>query len=108
MQRGRLGVAADLKEAHAEQANLSRQRFDDQCPGCRLALVDAQTGKVLPDDSPQMQCVFSVWAGTTREAREAFHRFTCLNSTAKSDMQIVADLSTRIQKALASMPPEML
>jgi hypothetical protein len=71
-------------------------------------MVDVQTGKVLPDDSPQMQCVLGIWAGTTREEREAFHRFTCLNSRAKSDMQTMADLSTRIQKALESMPPEML
>ena len=71
-------------------------------------MLDAQTGEVLPDDSPKMQCVLSVWAGTTREEREAFHRFTCLNSRTKSDMQTMADLSTRIQKALESMPPEML
>lgn len=71
-------------------------------------MVDAQTGKVLPDDSPQMQCVLSIWAETTREEREAFHRVTCLNSRAKSDMQTMADLSARMQKALESIPREML
>ena len=87
---------------------MSRQKFDDQCSGCRPAVVDAKTGKVLPDDSPQMRCVLSVWAGTTREEREAFHRFTCLNSRTKSDIQTMADLSARFQRALEEMPPEML
>ncbi len=70
-------------------------------------MLDAQTGKVLPDDSPQMQRVLNVWAGTTQEEREAFHRFTCLNSRARSDLETMADLSKRIEKALASTPLEM-
>ena len=71
-------------------------------------MIDAQTGKMLPDDSPQMRCILGVWAGTTREEREAFHRFTCRNSRAKSDMQTMADVSARMQKALETIPPEML
>lgn len=71
-------------------------------------MIDIETGKRLPDDSSQMQCVLSVWAGTTREEREAFHRFTCLNSRAESDMQTMADLSIRIQEAFESMPPETI
>jgi hypothetical protein len=70
-------------------------------------MVDTQTGKVLPDDSVQMKCLLGVWAATTREEREAFHRFTCLNSRATSDLKTMADLSARIQKTLESIPPEM-
>jgi len=71
-------------------------------------MLDAQTGEVLPEDAPQMQCVLGVWAGTTREEREAFHRFTCLNSRASSDMETMADLAARFQKALKSMPLEVV
>ena len=85
---------------------MSKQNFDDQCPGCRPALVDAQTGKVMAHDSPQMKCVLAVWAETTRKEREAFHRFTCLNSREDGDMRIVKELSERFITAMEAIPEE--
>jgi len=87
---------------------MSRGKFDDQCPGCRPAMMDAETGKVLPDDSPQMKCVLSIWAETSREEREAFQRFNCLNSRQDRDLQIVNDLWARMAKALEAIPKEFL
>lgn len=87
---------------------MSKWKFDDNCKGCRPAMLDVQTHRVLPDDSPQMKCVLAVWAETTLDERKAFHRFTCLNSRKNRDVRIVQELQLRMQKALESIPPVFL
>ena len=76
---------------------MSRHTFDDECPGCRPVLIDPETGKVLADDHPATMQIERVWAGTTLEERQAFHRFTCLNSRATADLQVIQELSRRFQ-----------
>lgn len=82
---------------------MSLEKYDDRCAGCRPAMIDLSTHKVLPDDSPRMKCILAVWAETTFEEREAWHRFTCLNSRAQPDMRVAKDLAVRFQSALKAI-----
>jgi hypothetical protein len=78
---------------------MSREIFQDECPGCRPAVVDVTTGEPMPDDSPLVRSVQRVWARTQRFEREAFHRVTCLNSRQPTDMAVCSALMSRIENA---------
>ena len=76
---------------------MSFQQFDDNCPGCRPAILDVKTGKVLPDDDPIMAKILAIWANTTLGEREAFHRVMCLNSREPLDLFLVRGLTDKLQ-----------
>ena len=80
---------------------MSLQKFDDECRGCKPAMMDVQTGKVLPDDSPSMQIVLRLWGETTLAERQAWHRVTCQNSRAPEDLRFAQVFTQRVQKALS-------
>lgn len=79
---------------------MSRIMFDDNCPGCRPAMLNPQTGEILKPDSPEMQVINDVWAHTTFRERLAFHRVCCLNSRMTYELIIVRDLSKRMADAI--------
>lgn len=79
---------------------MSTISFSDDCAGCQPAMMDVKTGKVLSDDSPEMKAVHQMWRVTTRAERQAWHRFTCLNSRVPSDLATVKHLSDRFERAL--------
>ena len=76
---------------------MSREVFDDNCPGCRPAIIDVKTGRVLPDSDPIMQKMLAIWANTTYSEREAFHRVMCLNSREPLDLFLVRGLTDKLQ-----------
>ena len=82
---------------------MSRALFDDECPGCRPAMVDVKTGRVFPDDSAEMKTVNRLWAQTTLQERQAWHRVTCQNSRSIVDVQIAKRFADRIEAAFAAM-----
>ena len=82
---------------------MSRERFDDECPGCQPTMVDVKTGRPLPDDSVEMTIVNQLWSKTTREQRLAWHRFTCQNSRAPEDLKLVKAFSDRLDAAFAAL-----
>ncbi len=84
---------------------MSKEQFNDNCPGCRPIIIDPDTMKVLPEDSWQMQAVARVWAATNYAERKAFHEFTCLNSREPMVMAIVNTLRHRMNNALKSADP---
>jgi hypothetical protein len=84
---------------------MSMEVFSDDCPGCRPAVVDVETGKVLAKDSPIMQTVLAVWATTTREERVAYHRVCCGNSRNQVDLRVFQGIATRMQTALTADDP---
>lgn len=86
---------------------MSWKAFKDDCPGCQPALLDATTGQLLPSDSVEMQAVSRVWTQTTLAEREAFHRFTCLNSRTTEDLRLVQDLQEKMGQAIADIPPNI-
>lgn len=77
--------------------------FEDDCPGCRPAMIDIKTRKRMPEDSPEMQAVLGVWAKTTTEERRAFHRFTCQNSRTPKDLAVISALSARMNEAMSGL-----
>ena len=78
---------------------MSKEVFDDNCPGCKPALIDVQSGKVLANDSHVMILVNKVWAGTTREQREAFHNVCCNNSRDPKDLKLMEEISKAMEMA---------
>jgi hypothetical protein len=82
---------------------MSQEHFDDNCPGCKPALLDIKTGKALPPEHPIMQIVDGIWAKTTLEERQAFHRVTCLNSEAPADVSVMVRITTHIEDAIKAM-----
>jgi hypothetical protein len=81
---------------------MSREHFDDECPGCRPAMVDVKTMQPLADDSIEMKTVNRLWGETSREERLAWHRFTCQNSRSLLDVQLVKTFSDRLEAALVA------
>ena len=81
---------------------MSRTEYKDDCKGCRPAMIDAQTGKRVPDDSPIMKTINAVWDKASVEEREGFHRVTCMNSREVVDLNLAEQIINRIQLALAN------
>ena len=79
---------------------MSRDAFDDFCPGCRPVLISPDTGKALGPESVEMQIANRVWANTTLAERQAFHRVTCLNSRDKEDELTMLRITERMKFAL--------
>jgi hypothetical protein len=82
---------------------MSDDHFDDECPGCRPAMVDVKTGCLCADDSVEMTIVNRLWSKTTIEERRAWHRVTCQNSRSLVDVQIVKAFADRIEAAFSAV-----
>jgi hypothetical protein len=72
-----------------------REKYSDNCPGCKPAFLDLETGRPLPDDHPTMLKIMAIWETTSRAQREAFHRVMCLNSRDPVDLVVVKGLVDR-------------
>lgn len=83
-----------------------RDRFDDDCPGCRPAMMNVKTGRMFADDSIEMMTVNRLWGETTLEERKAWHRVTCQNSRSLVDLQFSKTFADRLEAAFAAMKTE--
>lgn len=72
---------------------MSWKKYEDDCPGCYPALLDPTTMEPCPPNHPAALRVRAVWKRTSRETKEAFHRFTCLNSRDPRDVALVQALA---------------
>ncbi len=81
---------------------MSRTSFDENCPGCKPAMVYARTNKVLPDDHPHMVVVLKLWDKQPRDVKEAWHRVMCKNARTAEDLAKVAGFAELIQQTLGS------
>jgi hypothetical protein len=80
---------------------MSHAHFDDECVGCRPAMVDIETGRVYADDTLEMTIVNRLWSETTLGERQAWHRVTCQNSRSLVDMQFAKAFADRLEAAFA-------
>lgn len=80
---------------------MSREQFDDDCPGCKPAILDVQTGQPLNEDHPIMVKVMTVWDGTTLAERQAYHNVMCQNSREPSDLELVNRVISKIETICA-------
>ena len=76
---------------------MDRHKFDPKCPGCRPAVLDPKTGKVLPPNDPVMVAVNTVWDSSSLEEQEAYHRVMVYNSRDPKDLILLKAISDRIQ-----------
>ena len=81
---------------------MSRALFNDECLGCRPAMMDVKTKRVFADDSVEMAIVNRLWSETTIEERRAWHRVTCQNSRLLVDVQITKAFVDRLEAAFAA------
>ena len=79
---------------------MSREQFDDNCPGCMPVVIDLKTHQPYSEDSPVGKSVAEFWKTTSLEERQAFHEFTCQNSRNPIIMDIVGALSEKMKKHL--------
>lgn len=79
---------------------MSLDWFDDDCAGCRPALLNVETRRPYADDSPEMVVVNRLWGETTLAERQAWHRVTCLNSRAIDDLRFVKGFADRFEAAM--------
>jgi hypothetical protein len=77
---------------------MSFEKFDNECQGCKPCVLDPHTMKPLPLGDPIMLAVNKVWRDASREEREAFHRFACLNQHGPVEVAIMRKLSFKIQE----------
>ena len=82
---------------------MSIKEFSDDCQGCKPAIIDIQTGRILPDTHPVMVAINKVWAELDLATKQAFHRVTCLNSRDERDLAAVKETARRF--AAATNPP---
>jgi hypothetical protein len=81
---------------------MSWEHFDDNCPGCKPAIIDAITRKVLPDDHPIVVAAMAGFAETTLAERQGWHRFTCQNSRAPEDIAAARAVTFRMEQKMKS------
>jgi len=60
-------------------------------------MVDVKTGRVLPEDDPAMVKILEIWAATTLNERQAYHRVMCLNSRDPLDLFFVRGIVARFE-----------
>jgi hypothetical protein len=82
---------------------VSLEEHEDDCPGCRPAMIDQKTGEVLSEDHPYMKAVMTVWRQTTLPQRQAFHRVCCLNSREPVDLQMMQVITDQIRAAMSEL-----
>jgi hypothetical protein len=79
---------------------MSIHEFCDHCPGCRPAMINIETGQVMPQDSDVMIAVNRIWDHeTTYAERKAFIAVTLHNSRRFDDMQLAGRVMQKIQAA---------
>lgn len=77
---------------------MSREKFENNCTGCRPIII--VKGVPLPDNSPEMQAILALWDVTTPEEREAFHKVTCMNCYDPDVLNIVERIVSQFDIAL--------
>jgi hypothetical protein len=82
---------------------VSEKTFSDDCPGCRPALLDPKTGKLLPKDDPFVVLVNKIYDELPKADKIAWHRFTCLNARDLVTVSAVKRFSDRIEAAGKAM-----
>lgn len=82
---------------------MSIEHYDEDCPGCRPAMIDPETGQKLPAEHPAMRAILSVWDTATPDEKRAFHDVCCNNSRVAEDLGLVDGLRQRMQEAITAM-----
>ncbi len=83
---------------------MSRLIFEDHDTDNHPAIIDATTGRVLPDDHPAVKLAAQLYRNeTTLAERRAWHAVTCLNSRTPEDLRLYSHVVEIIKPAMALM-----
>jgi len=77
-----------------------RHPYDPKCPMCTPAMIDVESGALLPEDSPEMVQVMKVWNSLPFKHREAFINVTVFNSRAPDDMLLTEQIGKKFEGAM--------
>lgn len=77
--------------------------YDENCPGCRPAMIDVKTGKRMASNHPVMLAVLSVYDNATLEERRALHKLWVDSDQSEENMRIAGPVIQRIQNAVAAV-----
>ncbi len=77
---------------------MSWEECQENCPGCRPALLDITTGKTFSDDHPIMIAVNQAWSEMPEEVKRAWHAVTCTNSRKQEDLNLCQRFIARTQE----------
>jgi hypothetical protein len=80
---------------------MSKEEFDENCEGCRPAIIDLTTRTVQPQDSPMMKIANACFDRLTRDEKAAWHRVTCKNSRDPADLAVAMKYSQMLNAALS-------
>jgi hypothetical protein len=81
---------------------MSRQKYQENCRGCRPAMLDLSTGRPLASSAPEMQLIKRIYAALTLDEKKAWHRFTCLNSREAGDLTVAAKFKAALERVLVN------
>ncbi len=76
---------------------MSKEQYDDNCEGCKPVIIDPETGEPLSASHPVMEVVQKIFTDLSREHKESFHRFCCLNSRAPEDLAAIQHIQQKIR-----------
>ena len=79
-----------------------RHRYDPSCRLCVPALVDAETGEVLPPHAFEMVALMLVWNASPFCDREAFINVTVFNSRDADDVARASGVMQRLKQRCES------
>jgi hypothetical protein len=77
---------------------VSRHDFDPNCPDCRPAILDINTGRPLPQNHPTMVAVNALWDDLPFEDQEALHRIWVKNSRDPADLEVAERFTEAFQR----------
>jgi hypothetical protein len=80
---------------------MSREQFQEDCPGCRPVGTDLD-GQPLPADHAINVALNQLWANTDIVTKTAFHRCTCLSSRNPTDLALCQDFIKRLETRLTN------
>jgi hypothetical protein len=82
----------------------ANHEYDENCKGCQPAMMDVKTGKVLPDDSPEMVAILKFFKEKlTLVEKRAWHRVCVQCSQNKDDLLIAQRIGFDIQQLLHNL-----
>ena len=73
------------------------EKFDPKCSGCRPAIMDPLTGRVLDANEPVVKAMNEVWDSSPLEEQEAYWRVMVKNSRDLNDIRLMKSITSRLE-----------
>jgi hypothetical protein len=81
---------------------MSRERFEENCEGCKPVIIDMQ-GHRLPIDSPPVQALRKLFETQPLAVKRAWHAITCRNSRKAKDLKRIEPFQRAMEETLKNL-----